>query len=135
MISHFVAAKDLPWRASRFPGVETKSLFFDPKTGMATVLTRLAPGAKLPDHEHVLVEQTYVLEGELHDRDGVARAGEFVWRPAGSRHDAWTPTGCMTLAIFQIPNRFFGQDGSVTDFENNDWEQRWADALAARESA
>jgi anti-sigma factor ChrR (cupin superfamily) len=99
---------------------------------MATVLTRLAPGAKLPDHEHVLVEQTYVLEGELHDRDGIARAGEFVWRPAGSRHDAWTPTGCMTLAIFQIPNRFFAEDGSVADFENNPWEQRWAEALVAR---
>ncbi|MBC8793029.1 MAG: cupin [Tagaea sp. CACIAM 22H2] len=132
MISHFVAAKDLPWRPSRFPGVETKSLFFDAQTGMATVLTRLAPGAKLPDHEHVLVEQTYVLEGELHDRDGVARAGEFVWRPAGSRHEAWTPTGCMTLAIFQIPNRFYAEDGSVADFENNPWEARWAETLAAR---
>ena len=30
----------------------------------------MAPGATLPDHEHVLIEQTYVLEGSLVDKEG-----------------------------------------------------------------
>ena len=31
---------------------------------------RLAPGAVLPDHEHVKIEQTYMLEGKLVDKEG-----------------------------------------------------------------
>ena len=38
--------------------------------GLVTVLLRMAPGAILPDHEHVLVEQTYMLEGRLVDKEG-----------------------------------------------------------------
>ena len=45
------------------PGCEAKTLLFDRKTGLMTALMRFAPGAVLPDHEHVNIEQTYVLEG------------------------------------------------------------------------
>ena len=41
--------------------------------------------------------------------------GEFVWRPAGSRHVAWSPKGGLFLAMFQIPNKFFEKDGRVVD--------------------
>ena len=72
---------------------------------------RFAPGAVLPDHEHVKIEQTYVLEGKLVDKEGPAAGlevgpGEFVWREAGSRHVAWTPEGGLMLAMFQVPNKF-----------------------------
>ena len=81
-------------------------------TGLITALMRMAPGARLPDHEHVKIEQTYVLEGELHCSEGICKAGQFVWRPAGSRHEAWAgPKGGLFLAMFQIPNRFFESDG------------------------
>ena len=63
----------------------------DKEAGLMTVLLRMVPGARLPDHEHVLVEQTYVMEGRLVDRDGECGPGDFVYRPAGSRHEAWTP--------------------------------------------
>ena len=91
--SHVVRAKELPWEKMRFPGCETKTLLFDPKSGLATVLMKMAPGATLPDHEHVLIEQTYVLSGSLVDKEGPDAGleigpGEFVWRPAGSRHVA-----------------------------------------------
>jgi hypothetical protein len=36
--------------------------------------------------------------------------GDFVWRPAGSCHSAWCPEGGLMLAIFQVPNKFFGTD-------------------------
>ena len=80
----------------------------DPASGLLTVLTKMAPGARLPDHEHVMVEQTLVLEGALYCDEGVCKAGDFVWRPAGSRHEAWAgPEGCVALAMFQVPNRFY----------------------------
>jgi anti-sigma factor ChrR (cupin superfamily) len=79
----------------------------DPDTGLQTVLTRMAPGAVLTDHMHVEIEQTWVLEGSLVDHEGEARAGTFVWRPAGSRHVARAPNGALLLGIFQKPNKFF----------------------------
>ena len=74
----------------------------------------------LPDHEHVNIEQTYVLEGSLVDKEGPAqgiecKAGEFIWREQGSRHVAWCPEGGLMLAIFQVPNKFFEADGRVID--------------------
>jgi anti-sigma factor ChrR (cupin superfamily) len=79
----------------------------------------------LPDHEHVEVKQTAVLEGSLHCHEGECRAGQYVWRPAGSRHEAWAgPQGGLMLAMFQVPNKFFSADGRVTDVLGNDWNFR-----------
>jgi len=133
--SHIVRAADLPWQKTRFPGCESKTLLFDPKSGLATVLMRMAPGAVLPDHEHALIEQTWVLEGKLVDKEGPDAGlevgpGEFVWRPAGSRHVAWCPDGGLMIAIFQIPNKFFERDGSVTDVNGKDWQSAWGHLLA-----
>ena len=134
LASRFVEVGALPWTKTRHAGVETKTLMADAATGVMTVLTKMAPGARLPDHEHVRVEQTYVLEGEIHCGEGVCRAGEFVWRPAGSRHEAWAgPQGCLTLAMFQAPNRFYEAGGKAVDFMGNDWEGAWG-ALQSRKS-
>ncbi len=130
LASRFVEVAQLPWESTRFPGVEMKTLLFERDTGLATVLMRMAPGAKLPDHEHVLIEQTYVLEGSLVCGEGECKAGEFVWRPAGSRHEAWGgPNGGLMLAMFQIPNRFHEQDGRELDVLGQDWEAAWAKTL------
>jgi len=134
--SHFVRPRDLPWEKARFPGCEVKTLMFDRESGMVTALFRMAPGAELPDHEHVLIEQTYVLEGSLVDKEGPDAGlevgpGEFVWRPAGSRHSAWSPKGGTFLAIFQVPNKFF-EDGKVVDPTGQDWDATWGRVLQAR---
>ena len=63
LASRFVDVAALPWERTLHPGCETKTLVVDRASGLLTMLLRMAPGAKLPDHEHVLVEQTYVLEG------------------------------------------------------------------------
>jgi anti-sigma factor ChrR (cupin superfamily) len=132
--SRLVRPADMEWRKTRFPGCEAKSLLFDPETGLVTALMRFAPGATLPDHEHVKIEQTFVLEGRLVDKEGpdaglAVGPGEFVWRPAGSRHVAWAPEGGLMLAIFQIPNKFYEPDGRVTDASGSDWESVWGHAL------
>jgi anti-sigma factor ChrR (cupin superfamily) len=126
LASRFVDVERLPWEKTRYPGVEQKTLMVERETGLLTALMRMAPNARLPDHEHVRIEQTYVLEGTLVCGEGVCTAGQFVWRPAGSRHEAWAgPQGGLFLAMFQVPNRFFQPDGRVTDFLGNDWEQAW----------
>jgi anti-sigma factor ChrR (cupin superfamily) len=130
LASRFVTADALPWETTRFPGIESKTLFLDKTRGLVTALMRMAPGAILPDHQHVDIEQTYVLEGRLVDKEGPDQGrsvgpGEFVWRPAGSRHVAWTPEGGLMLAIFQVPNKFFEKDGRVLDVLGHDWDAMW----------
>jgi anti-sigma factor ChrR (cupin superfamily) len=128
--SHVVRPAEMEWKKTRFPGCEVKPLLVDQGTGLVTALMRLAPGAVLPDHEHVKIEQTYVLAGRLVDRDGPAAGlsvgpGEFVWREAGTRHVAWTPEGGLMLAMFQVPNKFFERDGRITDISGADWDSVW----------
>ena len=104
--SRYVKTDSLPWRKTAFPGVEIKVLLEDPDTGLTTSITRMAPGAVLPLHEHADVEQTYVLEGRLVDDEGEVSAGEYVWRPKGSTHVATAPEGALLLGMFLRPNRF-----------------------------
>ena len=68
--SHVVRPTEMEWKKTRFPGCEVKGLLLDKETGLVTALMRLAPGAVLPDHEHVKIEQTYMLEGSLVDKEG-----------------------------------------------------------------
>lgn len=126
---------EMEWRTTKFDGVELKPLYVDRETGQMTMLLRMAPGATLPDHEHVKVEQTYVLEGRLEDLEGPEKGlsvgpGEYVARPAGSRHAAWTPEGGLMVAFFQMPNKFFEKNGEIVDFLGNDWETEWGAAMA-----
>jgi anti-sigma factor ChrR (cupin superfamily) len=96
----------LPWVPSKFPGIDLKVLMEDKATGLLTALTRFAPGAKLPPHEHVEIEQSYVISGSLVDDEGAATPGNYVWRPAGSSHSAHSPDGAVVLSFFLKPNRF-----------------------------
>jgi len=130
LASRFVEVAALPWEKTRFAGIEMKTLVFDRASGVVTSLMRMAPGAKLPDHEHMQIEQTYVLEGSLMCGEGECKAGEFVWRPAGSRHEAWGgPKGGTMLAIFQMPNKFHEADGRELDVMGQDWNAAWSKAL------
>jgi anti-sigma factor ChrR (cupin superfamily) len=104
--SRYVDVAALPWKPTPFPGVEIKVLMEDPDSGLQTTLVRMAPGAELPMHEHTDLEQTWVLEGRLVDHEGEVAAGNYVWRPKGSRHTARAPEGCLVLGFFLRPNRF-----------------------------
>ena len=125
LASRFVDVHELPWEKTRYPGIETKTLLIDRESGLITALLKMAPGAKLPDHEHVMIEQTFMIEGALHDDDGVCTAGNYVWRPAGSRHQAWAPHGGLMLAMFQVPNKFFEDGGEIVDVLGQEWESTW----------
>ena len=105
--SRYVDALNMPWRETRWPAIKAKVLMEDSERGIRTMLMVWEAGTEFPAHEHVDIEQTYVLEGSFEDSQGVCRAGQFVWRPAGSSHTARSVDGCLMLAIFLKPNRFF----------------------------
>ena len=108
--SRYVDVADIPWKPTQCEGVEMKILVEDPDTGLMTALFKWAPGAVLPMHEHVELEQTFVLEGSLRDDEGEVTAGNYVWRPAGNRHYATAPNGALVLSMFLKPNKFLEGD-------------------------
>jgi len=130
LASRVVQANDMEWEPIKYPGCYVKTLMVDRKSGLLTVLLKMDPGASLPDHEHALMEQTFMIEGRLVDKEGPETGlsvgpGEFVYRPAGSRHAAYTPEGGLMLAIFQVANKFYEKDGSVVDLVGDAWGAKW----------
>ena len=109
-----VNVKDMPWQNAKSPGIQFKVLHHDESTGGSTMLLKFEPGAMTPLHEHTGLEQTLVLEGSLIDHDGELTAGNYVWRKAGSVHQAHSgPKGSLHISVFSSPNRML--DGSPDD--------------------
>lgn len=106
LASRYVEVDKLPWKPTPCPGIDMKVLLEDKDTGLLTALFRWQPGSELTLHEHVEVEQTFVLEGSLVDDEGEVTAGNYVWRPKGNRHIAKSPNGALVLSIFLKPNIF-----------------------------
>src|SRR5262245_49791922 len=105
LASRDLAVRNVPWEPTKFAGIRIKVLYTD-DSGITTALFKLDPGAVVPLHEHTALEQTFVLEGTLEDHEGVCGPGQFVWRPAGNRHEAVAPNGAVILGFFLKPNRF-----------------------------
>ena len=106
LASRYVGVEALPWKPTPTPGIDMKILLQDKETGLLTALFRWEPGTALDLHEHMEIEQTYVLQGSIVDDEGEVREGDFVWRPAGNRHLARSPKGALVLSFFLKPNRF-----------------------------
>ena len=104
--SRYVDVDDIPWKPTQCEGVQMKVLVEDSESGLLTALFKWEPGAVLPMHEHIDLEQTFVLEGSIKDDEGEVTAGNYVWRPAGNRHYATAPNGALVLSMFLKPNKF-----------------------------
>ena len=89
----------IPWGPARY-GTQSKVLYKDNEAKQALIMVKADPGAVLSDHEHMGLELTYVIEGSLEDDYGKCTAGNFVWRPKGSRHQARCPNGAVFLVLF-----------------------------------
>jgi anti-sigma factor ChrR (cupin superfamily) len=107
--SRYVEVAELPWKPTGYAGIDIKILLEDKASGLLTALFRWQPGTELPLHEHVEIEQTYVLEGSVVDDEGEVRKGDYVWRPKGNRHLARSPNGALVLSFFLKPNKFLEQ--------------------------
>jgi len=115
LASRYVDVEALPWKPTGFPGIEMKVLLRESETGLLTALFKWLPGAVLPLHEHVEIEQTYVLEGSIVDEEGETTVGNFSWRPKGNQHRATAPNGALLIAFFLKPNVFLeGPEAGAT---------------------
>lgn len=109
--SVYVRPDAMDWKPSQFEGIEIKVLYEDRARGEMTCLLRWQPGTTLPFHKHPEIEQSWVISGSFSDHDGIARAGEFVWRRPQSMHETNSAEGCVILAIYRKPNIFRNSAG------------------------
>lgn len=112
LASRYVNVESLPWKPTPTPGIDMKVLMEEPETGLLTALFRWQPNTVLPLHEHVEIEQSFILEGSIYDDEGVSLKGDYVWRPKGNRHIARSEHGALVLSFFIRPNRFL--EGELT---------------------
>lgn len=89
-------------------GIGRKNLRTDPETGERTFLSLILPQAAPPGNAgpqeiHPVVEEAYVIGGDLTGPHGTMRPGAYFWRPPGIAHG---PFGARWGAIALI--RFLG---------------------------
>lgn len=80
-------------------GVEKIILRAEP--GENRVLLRIGAGKAYPKHAHTVPDEVFVMEGIYVDPEvegGKAfGAGSYLYYPAGTEHNATSPTGCTIL--------------------------------------
>jgi len=93
------------WKATPFPGVASKLLFFDRETGMTTSLVRMAAGSVFPSHNHAGPEHSYVLEGDVRFEDHTLQPGDYeVALPSSAHTSITTSQGCLLLIVNHVSN-------------------------------
>ena len=100
-----VRAGEGEWRSTEDPGVSYKLLFVDRERATITTLVRMEPGARIPAHRHLGLEQCLVLEGDLSSGGIGMSAGDFNCSLAGSVHDELT-TERGALFLIVSPERY-----------------------------
>lgn len=92
-----VRGGDEGWRKGPVAGTRVKPLL-----GRSTFLLELAPGAVFPPHHHDHgAEQCLVISGSVRSGDLQVQAGDYVFMPQGSHHDALaTDEGCVLLIAY-----------------------------------
>jgi hypothetical protein len=100
--SWWAAAQVLPIAAAAQPGRWTgicegaDAIALHVEGDVASMLVRVVAGAVLPDHDHGLDEDCFMLAGELFLGDILMRAGDYQRARAGSRHiDAMSDSGAL----------------------------------------
>jgi len=83
------------------PDISWLPISYEKTRGTGCYVMRLQPGAVTVAHDHPVVEDFLMLEGELIDDDGmVFRPGDFVSYAPGTHHNSRTETGCL-IAVFE----------------------------------
>ena len=100
-----VRAGEGEWLQTKDRGVSYKLLFVDRERATVTTLLRMEPGARIPRHRHIGVEQCLVLEGDVRSGPHRMTAGDFNCSLPGSIHDELTTTGGALLLLVS-PERY-----------------------------
>lgn len=93
-------ARTLPWVATPLPGVRYKVLSVGPHQEHAILEVELGPGAAYPEHEHIGVEDMYVLTGDLETEGRFLGPGDAFHAEPGTHHGGLKSVGgCRALLI------------------------------------
>jgi predicted ChrR family anti-sigma factor len=94
-----IYAEEGEWRQLS-EGIFVKQLHADENKGIVTSLYKMLPGAQVPTHRHLGVEECIVLEGDFHLNDLVLGPGDYHRAEAGSIHQTlYTEKGNLILII------------------------------------
>jgi anti-sigma factor ChrR (cupin superfamily) len=100
-------------------GNSLKPLWVSEETGSWSALIKAKAGTVNPPHTHLGPADFYVLSGSMEYRGGFARAGAWVYEPAGAVHEATShPEDTVYLANVRGPIAYHGPDGKVTHVSN-----------------
>jgi anti-sigma factor ChrR (cupin superfamily) len=71
------------------------------KSGENRVLLKIAAGKAYPKHAHSVPDEVFVMDGVYVDpaveQGKEFGAGSYLYYPAGTEHNATSPTGCTIL--------------------------------------
>lgn len=96
----------LPWKPFQ-EGVDIYRLYGDGVTGPSASLLRFRAGGRVRFHEHTGYEHIFVLAGSQVDENSRADTGSLIINPPGASHSILSETGCIVLAIYEKPVRFY----------------------------
>lgn len=102
---HFVIPHDSKtWIPSRVPGFRTKPLSMQPDQGYTMRMLELAPGARVPAHDHAGAEELFIVSGDLINEGQTLVAGDFVHFDGHTHHhELISPSGCRAILVERIP--------------------------------
>jgi quercetin dioxygenase-like cupin family protein len=102
MYQAIVNAAEVNATALDFAGVSIQLLHADNRSGAMTVVTRMEPGAIIPEHWHTTADETvYVLSGDFIEAGVAYGPGTLLAGRAGTSHGPHaTKDGCTVLTQF-----------------------------------
>ena len=81
-------------------GIFIKPLYVDDTSGLATSLVKMMPGTALPAHQHIGVEQFFIIEGDCNVRGEDLGPGDYHRAATGTIHEVtYTVHGTMFLLV------------------------------------
>jgi anti-sigma factor ChrR (cupin superfamily) len=111
-------------------GNALKVLWVSEETGAWSALIRAKAGTVNPPHTHLGPADFYVISGSMEYRGGFARAGSWVYEPAGAVHDTTShPEDTVYLANVRGPIAYHDANGKITHVSNGETMRQ---ALLAR---
>lgn len=93
-VQRVVRSEGAAWQRSDTPGREVLTLYDETGYPECTRLVRLAPGTRVPEHDHPGGEEVYVIAGSLADGEGTYAQGTWLRFPDASRHQPFSDEGC-----------------------------------------
>ena len=81
-------------------GIFIKQLFVDKTSRTVTSLFKLSPGAYIPTHRHLGVEECYIIDGDFHTSEGILGPGDFTIAMKDSVHPTlYSQNGALLLIV------------------------------------